>query len=53
MAVLKYGLTHIIKPTKLYLSYITVYMHILFHRRKKSFLIIEMKLGIALLYKKH
>ena len=25
--------------------YITVYMHILFHRRKKSFLIIEMKLG--------
>ena len=41
---LKYRLTDITKPTKLYLLYITVYMHIVFHRRKKSFLIIEMKL---------
>ena len=39
----KYRLTDIIKPTKLYLLYIIVYMHIVFHRRKKSFLIIEMK----------
>ena len=41
---IKYRLTDIIKPTKLYLLCITVYMHIIFHRRKKEFLIIEMKL---------
>ena len=40
---LKYRLTDITKPTKRYLLYITVYMHIIFHRRKKSFLINEMK----------
>ena len=41
---LRYRLTDIIKPTKLYLLYITVYVHIVFERRKKIFLIIEMKL---------
>ena len=43
LAVLKYRLTDIIKPTKLYLLYIIVYIHIVFHRRKKSFLIVEIK----------
>ena len=41
---LKYRLTDITKPNKLYLLYITVYLHIVFHGRKKSFLIIEIKL---------
>ena len=41
---LKYRLTNIIKSTKLYLLCLTVNMDIVFHRRKKSFLIIEMKL---------
>ena len=44
LAVLKYRLIDIIKPTKLYLVCITVYIHIGFYRRKNSFLIIEMKL---------
>ena len=43
LEVLKYRLTDIIKPKKFYHLYITVYMHIVFLRRKKSFLIIEMK----------
>ena len=49
---LKYRLTNIVKPTKLYLLYIIVYMYIVlffrnvFHPHKKSFLItgIELKL---------
>ena len=41
---LRYRLTDIIQPTKFYILYITVYMHIEFHRYKKSVLIIEMKL---------
>ena len=41
---LKYQFTDMIEPTKLYLLYTTVYIHIVFHRHKKSFLIIEMKL---------
>ena len=49
---LKYRLTDIIKPTNLYPLYNTVYIHIVFHRCKKSFLIIEMNV-IALLYKKN
>ena len=39
------------KTKKLCLLYIIVYMHIVFFRRKKSFVIIEMKLRITL--KKH
>ena len=49
-----YRLTDIIKPTKLYLLYITGYMHVVFHRRKKTFLSIEMKLRHCIYFtKKH
>ena len=37
LKVLKYRLTDITKPTKLYLLYITVYMHIVFHPAKRVF----------------
>ena len=41
LAVLRYRLTDIIKPTKLYLLYIIIYMHIEFHRHKKSFQLLK------------
>ena len=58
---LRYRLTHIVKPKKLYLLYIIIYMHIVlffrnvFHRQKNSFLItgIELKLCHCTTLKKH
>ena len=46
-------ISDIIKPTKLYLLYITLYMHIVFHRQKKSFLVIEMKLRLCITLQKN
>ena len=49
----RYRLTDIIKPTKFYLLYITVYMHLIFHRSKKNFSIIETKLRHCIILQKN